>query len=112
MAQTETLDIYREIINCIDRGFSGFGSSVGTVVYWKFEFNTKLGRVNVAKRPDLLSKTISEIFKDGSTVIENAIIQQLRSKFQLADRKYISLEDAINSIKSQSETSIRSFSER
>ena len=112
MAQTETLDIYREIVHCIDKGFSCFGSSVGTVIYWKFEFNTKLGRVEVARRPDLLSKTIREIFKDGSIVIENAIILQLRSKFQLVDRKYVSLEEAINSIKSQYESSIPSFSEK
>ena len=70
---------------------------MGKVIYWKFEFNTKLSRAEVARRPDLLSNTIREIFRDGSKVIEDAIILQLRSKFQLVDRKYVGLEDAINS---------------
>jgi hypothetical protein len=98
MAQTEIFDNSKEILISIDKGFSSFGSSVGTVIYWKFEFTNKLNRTDIAKRPDLLSKTIREIFKDGSKVIEDAIILQLRSKFHLVDRKYVSLEDAINSI--------------
>jgi len=101
LAQIEILDVYREINNCIDQGFSNFGSSVSKVIYWKFEFDTKLGRAEAARRPDLLSKTIREIFRDGSKVIEDAVILQLRSKFQLADRKYVSLEDAIGSIRKQ-----------
>ena|ERR1700730_3020562 len=98
MAQTEILDTQKEIFSCIDRGFSSFGTSVGTVIYWKFEFTTKLSRTDVARRPDLLSKTIREIFKDGSSIIENAIILQLRKRFHLVERKYVNLEDAINSV--------------
>lgn len=99
LAQTETLETDLEIVSCIDKGFSTFGKSVASVVYWKFQFSTKLTKADAARRPDLLSKAIREIFKDGSSVIEDAIILHLRNKFHLGDRKYNGLEDAINSVR-------------
>ncbi len=102
MSQMETLDRNLDIVDCVDRGFSKFGKSVGEVVFWKFQFTTKLSRNEVARRPDLLSKSIREIFKDGAPVIEKAIIKELRIKFQMTDRNYVNLEDAVQSIQAKS----------
>ncbi|MDA4111898.1 MAG: hypothetical protein OK439_05125 [Thaumarchaeota archaeon] len=102
MAQSEILDDSLEILDCLDRGFSRFGQSVGNVVYWKFQFTTKLSKLEVTKRPDLFSLTIQEIFREGGKIVENALIQELKVKFQIADRNYAGLEDAMNSIKTRS----------
>jgi hypothetical protein len=99
MAQIETMQIDLEIVSCIDKGFATFGQAVASVVYWKFQFATKLTKADAARRPDLLSNAIREIFKDGAPVIEDAIILQLRNKFHIVDRRYNGLEDAISTIR-------------
>jgi hypothetical protein len=88
-----------DITASVDRAFSRFGSTVSSVVYWKFHFDTKLDKGEIALRPDLFSTTIREIFRDGSSVVERAIIQELRSQFDLPNRNYKDLEDAVTSIK-------------
>ena len=96
--QAESLEYTSDILECIDRAFSRFGQSVSSVVYWKFQSDTKLDKDKIALRPDLFSNTIREIFRDGALVLERAIIKELKLKFNLPDRNYKDLEDAVNSI--------------
>ena len=83
----------------IDRAFSKFGQSVSSVVFWKFQFDTKLSKEEITLRPDLFTKTIRDIFRDGATVIELAIISELKKQYHLPNRNYKDLEDAVDSIK-------------
>ena len=99
MAQSEIVENSFPIIKSIDKAFSRFGPSVSTVVYWKFSFTTKLTKEDIILRPDLFSQAIREIFKDGSIVIEQAIIRELMIQFNLPCRNYKDLEDAINSVR-------------
>jgi hypothetical protein len=48
--------------------------------------------------PDLFSNTIREIFRGGALVLERAIIDELKTKFNLPDRNYRDLEDVVNTI--------------
>ncbi len=88
----------------IDRAFSKFGQSVSSVVYWKFHFDTKLSKEEIVGRPDLFTNTIRDIFRDGATVIELAIANELKAQFNLPNRNYRDLEDVVNSIKVRSST--------
>jgi hypothetical protein len=99
IVQTQTADFVADVISCIDRAFSRFGQSVFSVVYWKFHFDTNLAKEEIMKRPDLFSNTIREIFRDGSVVIEQAIIEELKFGFNLPDRNYRDLEDVVDSIR-------------
>ncbi len=106
IVQLETVDLAADIIGCIDRAFSRFGQSVFSVVYWKFHFDTNLAKEEIVKRPNLFSNTISEIFRDGSIVIERAIIEELKFGFRLPDRNYKDLEDVVDSIRLRSAPNI------
>jgi len=99
VAQAEILDLNLEILSSIDKAFSKFGQSVATVVYWKFQFETKLKKEDLIKRPDLFCIAIRDIFKDGSRIIETAIVQELKIQFKLPNRNYANLEDVIDSIR-------------
>jgi len=88
-----------EILECIDRAFSKFGSSVSSVVYFHFEHSTKLSRRELVRRPDLFSKSLFDIFHDGSTVIEKAMVSELRTTFRLSNRNYKGLADALSELK-------------
>ena len=94
-----------EILPSIDKAFLKFGQSLPTVVYWKFHFDTKLERKGIQQCPDLFSKTLRDIFRDGSCIIEQAIIEELKIQFNLPNRNYKDLEDVVNSVR------LRSFSE-
>ncbi len=97
--QSEEINIAPDFIDCLDRAFLKFGTSVFSVVYWKFHFNTKLSKEEIAERPDLFTDTIREIFRDGTPVIERAIIDEVKFVFNLPDRNYKDLEDVVDSIK-------------
>jgi len=99
VAQAEILDLNLEILTCIDRAFSKFGQSVATVVYWKFQFDTKLKKEELIDRPDLFCNAIRNIFKDGSRIIESAIVQELKIQFKLPNRNYADVEDVMASIR-------------
>jgi len=99
VAQTEVLDLNLEILSSIDKAFSKFGQSVATVVYWKFQFETKLKKEDLIDRPDLFCNAIRDIFKDGSRIIETAIVQELKIQFKLPNRNYADLQDVIISIR-------------
>ncbi len=99
MSQSELVEKELDILSCIDKAFSRFGPSVANVVYWKFSFTTKLGKNQIQQRPDLFSSTLREIFRDGAGVIEQAIINELISKYNLPNRNYKDLEDTVSSIK-------------
>jgi len=99
VAQTEILDLNLEILTCIDRAFSKFGQSVATVVYWKFQRDTKLKKEDIIERPDLFFNAIKGIFKNGSRIIEAAIVQELKIQFKLPNRNYMDVEDVMTSIR-------------
>ena len=98
MAETEILGLNSEILTCIDRAFSRYGQSVATVVYWKFQLDTKLKKEGLIERPDLFCNTIRGIFKGGSRIIEAAIAQELKIQFKLPNRNYVELEDVMASV--------------
>ena len=99
VAQAELLDLDSEILICIDRAFSKFGQSVAIVVYWKFQLETKLKKEDLIERPDLFCKTIRDIFKNGSKIIEAAIAEELKNHFRLPNRNYEELGDMLASIR-------------
>lgn len=70
-----------------------------TVVYWKFHFETKLNKNDLTERPDLFSNAIRGIFRDGSRIIEDAILRELKTQFRLPNRNYANLEDVISSVR-------------
>lgn len=87
------------VLQSIDLALSRFGQSVATVVYWKFQYDTKLRKEDVIVRPDLLTKTMNEIFKDGAFLIERAIISEIKTQFRLPNRNYKDLEDILTSVR-------------
>ena len=98
MAQAEILDLDSEILICIDRAFSKFGQSVGVVVYWKFQLETKLKKEDLIARPDLFCHAIRDIFKNGSKIIEATIAEELKNHFRLPNRNYEELGDLLASV--------------
>jgi hypothetical protein len=92
----------QKISECFDRALCRFGSTFSDVVYWNFEQSTKLARSGIFRRPDLFSKTLDDVFRGGSTLIEKAIVSELKTTFQLSNRKYSGIVDALSEMKRMS----------
>ena len=97
--ESKIVDFSFQVLSGIDRALSRFGQSVSSVIYWKFHYDTKLTKEQIVLRPDLFSSTIKQIFRDGSCVIEESILYELKVEFNLPDRRYKDLEDLMNSVR-------------
>jgi hypothetical protein len=78
----ETLDY--DILQCIDRGLGKCGSSIKHATYWQLLIIFNMKASDIPTHPEEFSNALEKIFGSGGGVmIERAIVQELKSEFQI-----------------------------
>ena len=77
-------EINFEILQCVDRGLSIFGSGVASTTYWQLLFVHNLKPSEIALKPEVLSRVLYGIFGSKSaSIFEKSIVRQLVAKFRV-----------------------------
>jgi hypothetical protein len=66
------------LLECIDRGLGGFGSTVKQAIYWRLEIEYKMKRGDIAVRPEEFQKFLEGAFGIGTNCVERTIIKEMR----------------------------------
>ena len=66
-------------LSCIDRALEVFGSSVKSVVYFRFQEEHGLKREDIGSKPELFVQTIDKFFGVGSHLVKSSIEKEIRS---------------------------------
>ena len=66
-------------LSCIDRALEVFGSSVKSVVYFRFQEEHGLKREEIGSKPELFVQTIDKFFGVGSHLVKSSIEKEIRS---------------------------------
>ena len=62
------------ILECIDRGLDVFGSSVKTVMYWRFRTIYNQERRDIVRKPELFSECLRTFFGERAFYVESSIV--------------------------------------
>ncbi len=75
----------REMVRAIEDGITNlWGKDVAQVIFYNFSKDTKLGKDEIVRRPDLFEVTLQKMFGDaGSRSITSIIIKEIYDHFQL-----------------------------
>lgn len=77
-----------------------FGEGLKEVLFWNFEKETKLGPLDIPRKPQEFVKCLYKIFGVGAKVIEDAIKDSICAEFNIESRKVAGLTQAIEIAKS------------
>ncbi|MCL4517607.1 MAG: hypothetical protein M1587_00240 [Thaumarchaeota archaeon] len=80
-------DHYSEetILQCIDSGIDVFGSTVKTVIYWRFSTLHNLERKDILNKPQAFTECLRNFFGERAFNVEQAIVGAILGKFHLND---------------------------
>ncbi len=67
-----------EFLLHVDRALENFGSTVKSVVYYRFHEEQGLGREDIAEKPELFIATIDRFFGPGSNTVKSFIEAEMR----------------------------------
>jgi hypothetical protein len=62
------------ILECVDKGLDVFGSSVKTVIYWRFKTVYNQERGDIPRKPDLFSECLRTFFGERAFSVEGSIV--------------------------------------
>ena len=85
------------ILLCVDKGMDCFGEVGRSAVYANMQQHAGLTHSDIPARPRDFVNFLTSVFGVGSTVIEQAIVNQMRSQWKLSDNVR-SFEDAVNEV--------------
>ena len=83
-----------KILECVDRGMALLGESSKQVVYWHLGVLYNMRRIDIPRNPQKFKKSLESIFGLGASILERAIVTEIRSAFDIPD-EVESLEQAI-----------------
>jgi hypothetical protein len=63
-----------KILECVDKGLDIFGSSVKTVIYWRFQTVYNHERADIVRKPDLFSECLRTFFGERAFNVEASIV--------------------------------------
>ncbi len=91
-----------KILECIDNGLDVFGTSVKSVIYWRFKTIYNCERSEIPRKPELFSESLRAFFGDRGYHVETAIVASLVDAFHLTEVTYSdSLVRAIHEARKQ-----------
>ena len=90
-----------DLLQCIDKGLDGFGSSVKNAIFWRLTILHNSSRSEVISDPKVLVQVIRETFGSSASAIETSITDEIGKKFQLSTKGTRSLVEAIGEAKNQ-----------
>ena len=89
------------ILVCVDQGFRWFGQNVQKEIYTKLRWDFGFSRQDIPVRPEVFFKCLEKFLGPGSKCVERAVLQELKSEFQLKDMKATDVIGAIQRVKQQ-----------
>jgi hypothetical protein len=72
-----------EITFCIDRGLDRVGTDVKYLVYWHLQSVGHVKRSEIVAKPEEFVSALKGLYRESSTVVERAIVQELNATFGL-----------------------------
>jgi len=91
-----------KLLDCIDKGLDVFGTTVKSVIYWRFKTIYNSERSEIPRKPDLFSESLRAFFGDRGYHVETAIVASLVDEFKLTEVTYSdSLVRAIHEARKQ-----------
>lgn len=73
------LDDY-ELMDCVEKGLNRFGPGVKYAVMWRMVVLKEAPKEGIPAKPEAFHAALQSIFGQGSTRIEDAIIEEIRSR--------------------------------
>jgi hypothetical protein len=83
LEQMQPASSEQEILTCIDRGLESVGSHTKTVVYWHLERIGHVSKFEIVEKPIKFVQALRTLYRESSTGVENAILQQINTRFNL-----------------------------
>ena len=74
-------------MQCIDSGLDVFGTTVKTVIYYRFETVFNLKRTDIVRKPEAFSECLRGFFGERAFHVESAIVAAIIGKFHLTEVK-------------------------
>lgn len=106
---TSESKVEHKILQCIDEGLQVLGESSKDAIYYHLEYNYKLKRKEIPRKPETFCKGLKAMFgEDGANVIRKWIIEKLKGTFHLKHHSVTTFAKAVNEIKNEADESSQS----
>lgn len=91
-----------KLLDCIDKGLDVFGTSVKSVIYFRFKTIYNSERSEIPRKAELFSESLRFFFGERSFHVETAIVGSIVDSFHLTEVTYSdSLVRAIHEARKQ-----------
>jgi hypothetical protein len=97
------LDDY-ELMDCIENGLNRFGPGIKYAVMWRMVVLKESPKEGIPTRPEALHTALQSIFGQGSKRIEDAIIEEIRSR---TGDHFSEIDDFVDLLKSVRSASLQ-----
>ncbi len=77
---TTVSDGDERILECVDKGLDVFGTTVKTVIYYRFKTIYNHERSDIARKPDLFSECLRTFFGERAISVETSIVAKIQDK--------------------------------
>ena len=74
-----------KILECIDKGIDVFGSTVKSVIYYRFKVTFDLERKDIIRKPEQFSESLRAFFGERAFNVEASIVAAILDTFPLSD---------------------------
>lgn len=75
------------ILECVDKGLDVFGTSVKTVIYWRFQSVYNRERKDIVRKPELFSECLRTFFGERAFHVESSIVSVIHDQLNLENVK-------------------------
>jgi hypothetical protein len=100
--QTGSID--EQILSCVDKGLESIGLHVKNAVYWHLQRIGHVERYEIPRKPMVFVQGLRTLYRASSPGVENAILQEISTKFNLNSGHGADLVAAISQARSKGTT--------
>lgn len=83
LQQMQPASSEQEILACVDRGLESVGCHTKNVVYWHLERIGHIKKFEIVDKPIKFVQGLRNLYRESSSGVENAILQQINRRFNL-----------------------------
>ena len=73
-----------EILSCVERGLDKVGPGVKKYVYWHIQKRSHVERDDILTKPALFVQGLQSIYHESSIAVQNSIVEEINSTFDLS----------------------------
>lgn len=74
-----------EILQCIENALSNFGENVPSTVLGNLRWIGGISKEEITSSPDIFDRSLDIIFRQASSRVRQAILEEIKSKFGLSE---------------------------